>query len=81
VTADVSVVDGGGAGRALTERQHEALVVYATTGSMKTTAAMMQCSISTVKRLTSQAYSRLGVQGHIEAYRVLGWLRPWSRDE
>ena len=60
----------------LTARQREALALMAEGHGYREIAARMGITHHGVSSLLKAAYARLGVDGHIEAFRVLGWLGP-----
>lgn len=59
----------------LTPAQLQALRAYAETGLVKAAAYQMQVREQTMKNHLSNAYLRLGVDGALQAFRALGWLR------
>lgn len=67
----------------MTPRQLHLLALLASGMTRKEVAAHLGISIHTVNRHMTEAYIRLGVQtattgshSMMEAFRVLGWLRP-----
>ncbi len=63
----------------LSPRQREVLTLMAQGLGRREIANRMGLAPETVRAHLSMAYARLGVTGHIGAFRVLGWLvRPTS---
>ena len=56
-------------------RQHQVLTLYRELGSYKAIAHYLGLSPQTVHNHFHEAFRKLGVNGAIEAYRVLGWLK------
>lgn len=59
----------------MTPRQLEVLTLRATGRLQKEVAADLGVSEETIKRLSHEAYDRLGVFGLVEAMNSLGWVR------
>ena len=59
----------------ITPSQFRILRAYARLGDWSAVCAELHITMSTVKRATSRAYQRLGVNGAVQAFRALGWLR------
>lgn len=64
------------AGRPLSNREFQALAWYAETPLYKTVANRMGITPDTVKVHLWSAHAKLNVPTSIDAFRVLGWLRP-----
>jgi DNA-directed RNA polymerase specialized sigma24 family protein len=62
------------------ERQRMALRVYVETGSQKEAAAAMGVSHDTIRNLLSELYASLGVDSHLDALRMLGWVTTPTED-
>ncbi len=58
----------------LTPREREALTLLAEGHGYREIAARMGITIHGVNALLRSAYARLGVSGHLDAFRALGWL-------
>lgn len=52
-----------------------ALRAYALTGDQQAAALMVGLSVATVRNQLARAYCKLGADGAISAFRVLGWLQ------
>lgn len=63
-------------GKPLTEREHQALVLYARLGRRRDVADAMGLRRSTIRHLLEDAYLKLDVPTSIDAFRTLGWLKP-----
>jgi DNA-binding NarL/FixJ family response regulator len=60
----------------MTHGQLRVLREYARCGSQQAVAERFGVSTQTVKNQLRDAYNSLGVRGHIDAFRVMGWLTP-----
>ena len=67
-----------GAVALLTPQQQAILRAYATLGDCQAVAAQLGLSYNTIKNTMHEAYMRLGVSGAVQAFRLLGWLKPDS---
>lgn len=59
----------------LTPRQMAVLRLRASGRTNKAIALELGISTWTVKQFLTQAFRRLGVEGAVEAFTVMGWLR------
>lgn len=60
----------------LTRSQERALRSYAKEGSMAQAATSLGITLQTMKNQVHDAYERLGASSSIQAFTILGWLRP-----
>jgi DNA-binding CsgD family transcriptional regulator len=58
----------------LTPCQERALRLYFELGIVKAVAAEMGTTTGTVVSYLSKAYAKLGVSGHMAAFRAMGWV-------
>ena len=63
----------------ITPSEERALRAYAIEGDYKSAAKRCGVKPQTLKNQMFAAYQRLGIQGHVDAFRVLGWLDPKAR--
>jgi hypothetical protein len=59
----------------ITPSQFRILRAYSRLGDWRLVADELGVTMSIIKRATSRAYARLGVNGAVQAFRALGWLR------
>ena len=74
--ADTATVEATSMARPkpLTDRQRQALRVYAEEHHYKGVASRLGISTQAVKNHMTDAFRRLGVDGHLGAFIALGWL-------
>lgn len=59
----------------ITEKEWEALIVYANEGSQERGAKAMGVTLQTFKNHITHARTRMGAKDLLTLYRMLGWLK------
>lgn len=63
-------------GRDLTPREYEVLVLYANLGNQTKVGHVLGLSREMVSQHLNRVYAKLDVTSNIDAFRVIGWLKP-----